>query len=428
MLCLWRIFLMHLIEISESQFEEYSNSNKNQNFWQSVEMCQYQINKGWKVNYVALQEEEEIKGACALISYPVFGSNRVFEALRGFLIDYEDLELVNTFLKELKVFLHKNHCLYMKTDPYVEWQKRDKDGNVIENTTNDALLKVFADNGFTHLGFRVGNDNNYEPRFQSVLPLEGKTEKELLKEMNSHTRQNIKNTQKVGIQIRELDESEFSILKDFVSMTGDRRHFMNPELQYYLDFHHAFKDKMKVYYSYLDTIAYKEQYEKELENDQKELAHIEQLIQESPSQKNIKKKENCLKVIESAQKRIKEAQDLYDTYGKEIGLGAAMFIVNSREIVYLFSGSDNTFNRYKGAYALQWMMIRYGLEHHISRYNFYGISGIFTEDADGYGVYTFKKGFNADVEELIGNFEYIDRKFIYSIYMGLKHIKSIFVK
>ena len=37
-------------------------------------------------------------------------------------------------------------------------------------------------------------------------------------------------------------------------------------------------------------------------------------------------------------------------------------------------------------------------------YNFYGISGVFGDEADDFGVQQFKKGFNAHVEELIGGF------------------------
>lgn len=415
---------MSLKKISEKEFESFSNQHKNKNFWQSVEMCHYRQNKGWNVHYVGLEENSTLVAACALVSYPVFGMYQAYECLRGFLIDYDDLVLVDHFLKGLKEYLHKNHCLYLKTDPYVEWQQRDKDGNVIENTTNDGLLKVFIDNGFVHKGFRIGNDNNYEPRFQSVLPLEGKDENQIFKEFNSHTRQNIKNTMKTSVKVCELTEDNYDILQKFVSMTGDRRHFMNPDLDYYLDFHQAFKDKMKVYYVYLDTVAYQQRYEEEKKKNQIELEHIEQLIEETPSKKNVKKKENCLRLIEASQKRIDEAKQLQNEHGKEIGLGAAMFIINSREIVYLFSGSDDTFKRYKGAYALQWQMIQYGIKNHISRYNFYGISGIFEEDADGYGVYIFKKGFNADVEELIGDFEYIDRKKTYALYQGLRKIKN----
>lgn len=37
----------------------------------------------------------------------------------------------------------------------------------------------------------------------------------------------------------------------------------------------------------------------------------------------------------------------------------------------------------------------------------------------------FKKGFDADVIELIGNFEYIDRKRTYTVYEDLRRIKHL---
>ena len=45
------------------------------------------------------------------------------------------------------------------------------------------------------------------------------------------------------------------------------------------------------------------------------------------------------------------------------------------------------------------------MEHGIKRYNLYGISGVFDASADDYGVYLFKKEFNGEVIELMGEFE-----------------------
>ena len=124
-------------------------------------------------------------------------------------------------------------------------------------------------------------------------------------------------------------------------------------------------------------------------------------------------------------KRIDEAKKLREEYGDKIDLAAVMYVITDREIVYLFSGSNDTFKHFKAAYALQWYMIKYGIEHHIKRYNFYGISGIFSPEDEEYGVYLFKKGFDADVIELIGNFEYIDRKRTYTVYEDLRRIKHL---
>ncbi|WP_141708401.1 peptidoglycan bridge formation glycyltransferase FemA/FemB family protein, partial [Staphylococcus aureus] len=66
--------------------------------------------------------------------------------------------------------------------------------------------------------------------------------------------------------------------------------------------------------------------------------------------------------------------------------------------------SNPKYNAYMGAYHLQWEMIKFAKAHHIDRYNFYGITGDFSESSEAYGVQQFKKGLNAHVEEYIGEF------------------------
>ncbi len=46
-------------------------------------------------------------------------------------------------------------------------------------------------------------------------------------------------------------------------------------------------------------------------------------------------------------------------------------------------------------------MTNYALNHGIDRYNFYGVSGKFTEDAEDAGVVKFKKGYNAEIIEYV---------------------------
>ena len=44
-----------------------------------------------------------------------------------------------------------------------------------------------------------------------------------------------------------------------------------------------------------------------------------------------------------------------------------------------------------GAYRLQWDMIQFAKEHNIDRYNFYGVTGDFSENAEDAGVQNLKK-------------------------------------
>ncbi len=80
-------------------------------------------------------------------------------------------------------------------------------------------------------------------------------------------------------------------------------------------------------------------------------------------------------------------------------VAAAMFIFYNNEVVYLYSGADPKYNHVAGSYALQWHMLNFALKNHIPRYNFYGV-----RPEAGNGVFEFKNGFRATVEELWGTY------------------------
>ena len=81
-------------------------------------------------------------------------------------------------------------------------------------------------------------------------------------------------------------------------------------------------------------------------------------------------------------------------------------------------------------YLMQYEMIKYAKENNFKQLNFYGIDGDFDEKSPGYGLFDFKRGFNADVIELIGEFDLIENKALYKMYnlmfnsyKGVKKIK-----
>ena len=103
-------------------------------------------------------------------------------------------------------------------------------------------------------------------------------------------------------------------------------------------------------------------------------------------------------------------------------------MIYGNEIIYFNVGSYDAYMQYCGQFAIQWYMIRYGLKHHIDRFNFNGISGIFHEDAPDYGVYTFKKGFGGHVEEYVGYFHMPLRKGRYQVSRVVSKVKRLLKK
>ena len=73
---------------------------------------------------------------------------------------------------------------------------------------------------------------------------------------------------------------------------------------------------------------------------------------------------------------------------------------------------------------MHWHMINYCFDNGYARYNFYGLSGDFTKDSEDYGVYRFKRGFNVQIEELIGDFYKPINKVKYWLFTTLDRIRS----
>ena len=53
-------------------------------------------------------------------------------------------------------------------------------------------------------------------------------------------------------------------------------------------------------------------------------------------------------------------------------------------------------------YLLQWTMIQEAIDRGADMYDFRGVSGVVDENHPQYGLYRFKKGFNARFVEFIG--------------------------
>jgi len=82
-----------------------------------------------------------------------------------------------------------------------------------------------------------------------------------------------------------------------------------------------------------------------------------------------------------------------------------MFIMIQPEIIYLSSGNYSEYMQFNSQYLIQWDMIKYGLENKFKKHNFYGIPANINLHPKDYGIYEFKRGFNGEVEELIGEYE-----------------------
>ncbi|MEA4925173.1 MAG: peptidoglycan bridge formation glycyltransferase FemA/FemB family protein [Syntrophomonadaceae bacterium] len=86
-------------------------------------------------------------------------------------------------------------------------------------------------------------------------------------------------------------------------------------------------------------------------------------------------------------------------------IAATLVLVLGKKAWYLYGASSNDYRNVMPNYLIQWEMIRWAQERGCQIYDFRGVSGDLNEDNPLYGLYRFKKGFNGDLVEFIGDWD-----------------------
>ncbi len=384
---------MKFVNLSSEEFDKYISNYEFVDFLQSPKMDDMESKKGWKTEYVGLKENDIILCATKLMSRNTRLKKKYYYAPRGFIIDYNNYDLLKKFVLEIKKYIKKNNGYVLHIDPDIIHVERDDEGNIVEGgIDNTKIINDLKKIGFKHEGFSTKYDLNKQMRWVFVKNLD----EDIMKSMKPNTRNLINKAIKYGLKVRNFDYDELYLFKNVTESTSIRRNFKDKSLEYYQDMYKAFKDEIKFLGCFLNISEYKNNLEKELE---KEVLKCEKLKPDSG------KKKEALVTINGLKKRIEEANKMYDKHGEEIILSVAMFVCFSKEVFYYFSGSIDEYMNFNAQYLIQYEMLKFAKENNYKKYNFLGIKGNFDPKDEDYGVYKFKKGFGGHVEEYIGDFD-----------------------
>ncbi len=413
--------------LNEEEFRAFSEARDDYNLWQSVDMAELRKKEGFFVEFAGVRDDSGKILCGGMFSYRMVMGHRQYYSPRGFLIDWNDRELVRFFLQSFASYAKAHKGLSLRVDPYVPLKARDLDGNAVEGGfDNTWLVELMQELGFRHHGYTRGIDLQRECRWIYTIPLKGRTLDEMLESFERKTRRSVQKTIKYRIYTKELDESNIDEFIKVMESTSERRQFENRTREYYIDLLRIFgkRGHLKYLSAIADIDVYIEELEKDAQKEKDTIAECDAKLAVNPnSAKMTKKKAIAQDVLAQYEKHIAEAQQMKAEKGKEITLSSGVFFINKNEILCLFSGVYEEYMQFASPYAMHWQMMKYGIEHGIGRYNLYGISGIFDESADDWGVYLFKKGFMGEVVELVGEFE-CDYTPLNRVYHFLSRIKN----
>ena len=395
---------MQFTELSLEEFNDYTKQNFS-HFTQTEQNYKLKKDSGIETYLVGVKDGNAVKAACLITLTPVMKVFKYAYTNRGPVLDYSDEAVFKTFFDGLTKFLKPKKVMYLRVDPYEVINKRSHEGEVIESMENDYIFDNFKALGYEHDGFKNGFDPIVQVRWHSVLNLAGKVKKEVFDDMDNLRRRNIKKAEKHGLHIKYLDLDNIDIFRKFMKDTSEMKEFFDRDDSFYIDRKRYFKDQVMIPMVYVDLEDYNASIAKDKAKMEKNIDKAERALERDPdNEKNQNKVKNLTEQLENIDAKLQEGKELLESHGKELPLSSAYFIVTPHEVTYLSGGTDNDFRHFAGSYLIQWTMIQYALAQGIDQYNFYGISGDFTENAEDYGVIQFKKGFNAVVNEYIGDF------------------------
>lgn len=218
------------------------------------------------------------------------------------------------------------------------------------------------------LGFKIKDNikkfsDGIQPRYVFRMDIKGKSEEELLKSFHEKTRYNVRLAGRKGVVIKEGTKEDVKDFHKIMQETGKRDAFGIRPLSYFENM-----------YDYLAP----------------------------------------------------ENMKLLLAYYQDKPIAGVIEILYGNKAWYLYGASSNEYRNVMPNYLLQWQMIKNGLQSNREIYDFRGVEEFEDETKPEYGVYKFKKGFNGEFIEFIGEIQMVYNPFInFCFEKGLKLFRRI---
>jgi len=408
---------MEFVELTEKEFKSFEISHVYGSFYQTINWGKLKEKNGWKYYLLGIKENKNVVAATLLLKKKVFKNISIMYAPRGYLIDYNNFNLLKFFTYNIKKFGRKNNAIFIKIDPYVIYKERDINGDIVKKGINNSNVVERLIN----LGYKRYDTNQIklQPQYAFALNFNNRSIDEIFDNFEPTTRKMIRKNEKMGIYCREIGVKELNKFTDVMNSTSARREFIDRPFEYYKNMVNIFKDDLKIVIAEINLKNYIKNLKLEIKTNKEEIKKKENEIK-NKGNINVEKTNNIIKeynnVIDSLNKRLERGIELQKSKGDIVVLGGIMFLLHNKEMLSLFGGAYGEYKDFMVAYSTNWYMIQYAVKNGYNKYNFYGISNFKDKEDKMYGLYDFKRGFGGNVEEYIGEYDLVVSKIWYFIY------------
>lgn len=405
-------------DIDKKEYEEFVSTNPNGHFMQSYYFGEIQKEKNFIPHYVGVKEKNKLICSALLLEKKLVLGYSYFYCPRGYVIDFHNTKLLDFFTNSLKKYAKEQKAIFIKIDPALKLHDLDKEGQVIENgTNNEKVIAYLKKIGYKHYGYNL-NFENQQPRFTFRIDMD-KPWEEVYNAMHPTTRKilNKKNQYNLSIYKGSIKD-----MKDFyitMQETAKREGILQAPISYYETFYSIF-NKQNLSDLYVVKVNIKDlisTFNKKIDEVEEE---IKQLNDEKYKNKG-KAKNKIMDLTNQINKLKKDLEEIKKVKEKEVVL-SSIITVKYKDMVWTVHGGNNSIlMNLNGNYLCYYTIMKDAYEEGYKRMDCFGTCGTFNPDKKNpiYGLHSFKKRLGGEYIEFIGEFDLITNKCMYFLFKKL---------
>lgn len=404
---------MQIILLDEVRFDSFAISHPNYNFYQTSNYGRFMAKHGYNSYYLGLVDDiGEIKAATLMIVKNEKNNKRKMGyAPRGFLIDWNNDELVNEFTNKLKDFLSKRSFTYLKVDPLITYKEHNMDGSEkTSELTNTGFVQKLQSLGYIHMGYNNGLEAS-KPRWNTLTILNDNIIT-LYNSISKEARDKIKESARMGNKVYKGNLNDINLLFSIINKT-------NPPLEYYLDYYQFFSQNngFEVYFTKLEPVSYVNSSKTLYEQEEQRNNELNNQIQDwnNPNKEMlINEKLKSDELLSKYKKNMLEAIKLFQQYPSGLVIAGVAIIKYGKTITFFASGMNDKFKDQNPEYLLRWQLMQEFAKQGYEIIDFGGMPGEFNNNYDN----LIKREMSNKIVEYVGEFDLVINKKSY--YTGSK--------
>ena len=405
---------MHIENLNIEEFNIFQKNHPLSNYYQTVNYGMLKAENGYDYEIIGLKDDSNQLLAASLILLKKIGTQSYYGyAPRGFLIDYNNNFLLNTFIEEIKNYYAEKKVVFIKINPNIPIGIVNNKTYEITYNENLKIKDYLIQNNFRKLA-----DNLYFeaqlPRFNAFINLK----KFNTNDLNKNTRNKIRKGIRKGLVFEHAEKEKIPLFCEL----------LNNKNYYYQDYYTVF-DKNNAVDLFLVSIDYDKflqnsQYIYDIESNRNSFLN-EKLVRYN-TEKNINAKMASDKILLTYKNDILEASQGINNIEKKY-IAGALVVKHNNTVTIIMSAYDKNYKRFVPNYFLYHNIIEY-YKDKAEYFNLDGVVGDFKNKNLYTGLNRFKIGFNPIILEFIGEYDLVINQKMYDILLHNGLLKKEFDK